>query len=124
MKENGSPEVIATDVNSTANHTGCVNPAATATLFFFYQFILLSDSEDQLNREDVSLYPNPVGNIAKLKSEINFTTATIIDVTGRVMTKSIEDNEFDVSDLSNGLYLIQLNNDQGKNSLIKMIKSN
>ncbi|MCP4310645.1 MAG: T9SS type A sorting domain-containing protein [Bacteroidetes bacterium] len=74
----------------------------------------------------VSIYPNPAGNMIHLDSETALSSASFYDVTGRlVMLIELEgafNNALDISSLNNGLYLIQVEMENGSTSASKLIK--
>lgn len=73
----------------------------------------------------VHIYPNPVQDILKIETENNFNHIyRITDCTGRVLLQSAElTNSIDVRNLSNGIYLLQVQNKiTGMISTTKFIK--
>lgn len=73
---------------------------------------------ESLRAEDLKLYPNPVTDrvFFQIDGNISFKTARIFSVEG-LLLKHLEDvslaNGLDVSELSAGLYLLQLEGDNG-----------
>jgi hypothetical protein len=60
-----------------------------------------------------SISPNPANDILIVKTETLNKPITIFDTSGRVIldiTSTSEQNEIDVSALTNGMYFLQLNN--------------
>ena len=79
---------------------------------------------DNFNLDSVSLYPNPVSNVLNIKIDTNYNineSYIVSDIIGKIILKG-KLNEtktvIDVTDLSKGIYIIQLEN--GKSS--KFIK--
>jgi hypothetical protein len=59
------------------------------------------------NKEDISIYPNPVQNTLYFNTEANIERIEIIDAMGRVIQKTIvlgNEKTVDVSKLNNGIY--------------------
>lgn len=57
----------------------------------------------------VGIYPNPVENELKVLSEYNIMSLEIFDSNGKKLNiPSIEPNAYDVSGLSNGLYIVKI----------------
>ncbi len=86
-------------------------------------------STNSINNIDnkISFYPNPVENILSIDSEnININSITITDLNGRVIKNNIFDNVSDIkinlSDLSSGIYMMNINSSEG--SVIKKIMKN
>ena len=74
--------------------------------------------------EQVSILPNPAADIVIIKGVSGYKQLRIIDVSGRVkyqqaIKKSIE--EINISQLPAGIYIVQLQNDNGTTAL-KLIK--
>ncbi|MCB0401138.1 MAG: T9SS type A sorting domain-containing protein [Flavobacteriales bacterium] len=62
------------------------------------------------NRGDVSIYPNPAEDKLFVRSETQYTSIVITDISGKTV-KAVpgSQQEIDVSKLSKGIYFIQLN---------------
>ena len=90
--------------------------------FQFGEFATLSTSKISIS--DVSIYPNPAKDILNISAGEKIDSATIFDLTGRIVKISNPYKEvfnFNISDLSNGVYLVKLNAGD-KESTIKFIK--
>jgi hypothetical protein len=88
----------------------------------FGEFASLSTSKISIS--DVSIYPNPAKNFVNISAGEKIDSATIFDLTGRIVKISNPNKEvfnFNISDLSNGIYLVKLNAGD-KESTIKLIK--
>lgn len=88
----------------------------------FGEFASLSTSKILIS--DVSIYPNPARDFLNISAGEKIDSATIYDLTGRIVKKSNPNKEtfnFNISDFSNGVYLIKLNSGN-KESTIKFIK--
>ena len=71
------------------------------------------DNNLELN-SDINIYPNPTSNQLTIDTKLNVIEITIIDVTGKsVKTVMTDFNIIDVSNLTNGIYFIQLITDEG-----------
>ncbi len=86
--------------------------------------------EGKLTTDEIKLYPNPTNsilNIDNLSSSQNVTMC-IIDVTGKILLSQYihasESLQLNVSDLAQGLYLVEIKSDEGANVHKKFIKSN
>jgi hypothetical protein len=70
-------------------------------------------------------YPNPVNNQTFIKSDINFTEASIYSLDGRIIDKTDlikSNNSIDFSLLSSGMYLVLLSCPQRQSTFIKITK--
>lgn len=71
---------------------------------------------------DVSIYPNPTSGHLNINSEMDNYNLQLFDLTGKVMinkTHLSKNTQIDLSDLTNGIYMVKLNN--GANQLTKKI---
>ena len=83
----------------------------------FIKEITTQVSEEKLNQ--VSLYPNPASTFFTLNNVLEGTTVNVIDVTGKVVASTSsatvinsgdKSMTIETSNLSNGVYMIQLKN--------------
>lgn len=71
---------------------------------------------------DFSIYPNPANEIVTVKSDENIESLEILSLEGRKI-KSCNAAKIDISDLSNGMYLMQIKTAEGKLGIKKIIKN-
>jgi hypothetical protein len=76
--------------------------------------------EFQVSKHKFTIYPNPANNKVTVFSaglQGGETCISIIDITGKLMMKSITSNvtnvEIDLSNLSTGLYFVKMENHSG-----------
>jgi hypothetical protein len=105
-----------------------VKSADTADDVFMIDDITLGEfatlSNSKISISDVSVYPNPAKNFVNISAGEKIDSATIYDLTGRIVKRSYPNKEifdFNISDLSNGIYLVKLNAGD-KESTTKLIK--
>lgn len=119
MNARGASNLIVVDVNSTANHGGCVAPALTQTLFFFFAFQkLTSDAETVVKTSNLKIFPNPVSDIINIKGLTgNGEMIYVFDGEGKTMLSRRNEGqqtaEFDFSGYSPGLYFITVQSPTG-----------
>ena len=80
---------------------------------------------DKVKVESVELFPNPVSKTLNLSNVIGYTELSIYDINGRKVYKTNFGNSFlsiNVSDLTNGMYLLQLKDFQGNSTSRKFLK--
>ena len=63
------------------------------------------------------LYPNPANDFIELKTNFNYTSITIVDITGKAIKQVQSQTRIDVSSLSKGIYFIQLIGEE--NTIVK-----
>lgn len=66
---------------------------------------------NEVNNANINLYPNPTTGMVNIEAE-NFMNATVIDMTGRVVMTT-EATTFDISNLTNGVYMVRINTTNG-----------
>ena len=98
----------------------------TAAPQLIIQYSLESLSTENFEAENVIyIYPNPVDNWLKIKSEISINKINIFDINGKLI-KAIKDNsdiqQVNVASFSKGLYFIEIIN-ENKKSIKKFIKN-
>lgn len=112
MNANGALDVMAVDVNPTADHGGCVSPAMIQTLLFFaaYQELTVGNEEVFFNK-NLILTPNPAEGYVIMENIPDGALVEIFDIKGRLqMQFESESNapEIDLSGLFSGIYLIKV----------------
>ena len=91
-----------------------------------YPQFLTSQINDEIAKQELTIFPNPANNILNIKSSwLNQNaggTVSIYSVIGNVVKSEKLSNEIDVSFLNTGLYFIQFSNNQQRTACIKIIK--
>lgn len=70
----------------------------------------------------VKVYPNPVSDILKIKTDISFQEYEIIDVSGKSIFKDQFSKEIPLGHLPSGNYFIKLKNNLNDSTFVKFIK--
>jgi len=60
---------------------------------------------------DIEVYPNPVSNYLKIRNFDNLSSFRILNVAGQEVLQGSDTDKIDVSKLTDGLYFIEMNND-------------
>lgn len=126
MTENNAFNVDAQDVDPTANHGGCVEPALNYVFVFFGLLQTIEPVSATLSQNPdwtLTLHPNPTQNelhlgLSQLPSEP--VSYQILDLNGKVVRSGVlapaRELTWKVENLPTGLYLLELNWDgQTKN---------
>lgn len=83
--------------------------------------VIISGIDGITNNDELIIYPNPANDFIEIKTNLDFTTIVIMDVTGNIVKKTHYQSNINISDLSNGIYFIKLVGE--KNSITqKLIK--
>lgn len=95
------------DVSGDATNNVILTPIATA----------IHEAEVM----NVSVYPNPVVNLLRIKSDKNVTEVAVYNMVGKMVTtvKGNQLQSIDMSDLSYGFYLVQI---IGENGVMQTVK--
>lgn len=119
MQLNSAPNVQALDVNTNADHGGCVQPAVFNTAFFFgqYQSITVSTSSPATPvLENIKLSPNPAGPFFRVENAPIGALLEIFDHSGRRWKALNIQNivhQVETTDISRGVYFIRILSEQG-----------
>ena len=67
--------------------------------------------EDLLNKNKLSIYPNPAKDFIQIQSGENINSIEILSVDGKLVKQvAISNNSFNVSDLDKGIYYVKIGN--------------
>ncbi len=74
---------------------------------------IITGIKDTKSNENISIYPNPAKNNISIKNIDRETTFKILNINGDIIIHGIisESNEINIEDLSKGIYLIELENE-------------
>lgn len=120
--------IAAADVNSSANHGGCVNPALTQTLLFFAGFQQITvDNRELSDLSQVLVAPNPAQDEFEITGLPGEVAVRLIDFSGNTifMQKEIESSsvKINIRHLPNGIYLLHLSDKNGRSGVKKIVVS-
>jgi hypothetical protein len=82
---------------------------------------LLSSSDFSKNNLKVSLYPNPVNDILNIETETEIKSVEIYNLLGQKI-KSAQSRKVSVSDLSNGTYMVRVQDTNNAVETMKIVK--
>lgn len=108
---------------STGWCAGFSTNATTDGIFKFDGSLLGNPSFDA--EAAIEVYPNPTNNLVTISSELDSYDLSVTDLTGKVVLQqslSGIENSVDVSSLTSGVYLFNINSDNKKET-IKVIKN-
>jgi len=120
MNALGAPDIHAIDVYPDGNHYECYVPATTYALEWFDSLRVECEMVTGLTiakkQSEISLYPNPVVDIATFSSE-EITSYELYDLMG-AMILNRNSNKLDMSNLNPGIYFV-IGFDKHNNPLFK-----
>ncbi|WP_111707185.1 T9SS type A sorting domain-containing protein [Lutibacter citreus] len=70
----------------------------------------------------INLYPNPVTNSFQIDSKENIETVKLYNITGNLLKIFNEKSNYDINDLSAGVYIVNIKTQLGSNALIVIKK--
>ncbi len=117
MIENGAEQVVAIDLNPDFDHTECVTPAATS---FVLYLLIFSNPTSTLDIPEVAfnIFPNPSQNGFNVTSdELNSAfNVEIYAMSGSLKMKvdNLNSGDYINTDLSSGMYILFINDKNGK----------
>lgn len=103
----GALDVEAIELDPDADHYGCINPAMAYALEWFDSLrepCLWTSIPSVKKQPEISLYPNPVKDIATFSSE-EITSFEIFDMTGALILRR-RGNIVDMSGMRPGVYFV------------------
>jgi len=116
MNAIGAADLDAIDVNSAADHGGCVDPATLATIDFFAQYQDVMVGTNEVFTQDLfEVYPNPVNEVLTIQIETEYAnnfTVNLYDVYGKLVMSEIASGntlDIEVSGLPVGMYVLAIN---------------
>jgi hypothetical protein len=109
------------------NNTPAATGATTNNLIFIDTFSVASNlSNDNFSNVDFSVYPNPANDVVNISNSTSaiISNVEMTDLNGRVVkniTLNATEGQINFSDLSTGVYMMNVSSDQGT-STKKIIK--
>jgi hypothetical protein len=81
-------------------------------------------SNEDVEKSKVSIFPNPASDLVQIKSDQEFDSFVIYNVSGQqVLSKKLNSEQrIDVSTLSNGMYFLKLENNGQEIETLKLVK--
>jgi hypothetical protein len=126
MIANGAVDLAATDVNTTADHGGCVAPAIIQTIGFFagkQQISTVSSANEALSGLQITVAPNPASETLTVTNIPNGATVEMMDVHGKNVFRqtNVSGNalNINVGNLLPGVYWVQVGSGKGRLVLVQ-----
>jgi len=106
------------------NPAGSINKVGGDTDFFVAQYgqdCTLGVNENP-NNFSIKLYPQPASGVVNLESQTHLSRYEIFNLQGKSLQQGqVQQNQIDISKLSNGLYIIKILSDDNKTQVLKMV---
>jgi len=70
--------------------------------------VTITGIENRSNSTEIKIYPNPANNYIEIETTLQYSSIKIIDLTGKTIKQTTLKTKIDVSNLTNGIYFIQI----------------
>ncbi|GGD02899.1 hypothetical protein GCM10011368_00880 [Hyunsoonleella pacifica] len=125
----GSGDVITTPRAEISMVSGFpINGNRMATITFTFNSSTLSDDSLDKNISSIKVYPNPTSGKITISNiqNTNLKSVEIFSILGKLKQHLFVENtaknlDLDISNLTSGIYLLKLNNEDGNNKTQKLI---
>ncbi len=93
--------------------------------FIFQKYSSLLAVDDSFIKTNLTLYPNPTDGLLNISNPnfIKINEVAIFNVYGQKLQAKFENNSVDISPFANGIYLIRVEDENGKQGIFKIIKN-
>jgi len=89
--------------------------------FIFDKYSAYLNVDDGFIKQNFKLYPNPTTGVISISNHLKLNSVTIYNAYGQLLKNQIS-NTIDLSNLSNGVYFINIKDETGKHGTYKVIK--
>ena len=113
------PNLANIQVQAVPGTTVTVNTVASTVLFDNIALKatdvvdLLAVNDVVKGKTSISVYPNPTSDFLKFDSNSKVNAVQVFDVSGKSVSAVFTDNQMDVRNLQNGVYLLKITTDEG-----------
>lgn len=83
----------------------------------------LSTSDIKINTNTLALYPNPTHGLLFMKTDSKIEAVNVINILGQKVNVSVSDNQINMTNLTNGVYIVELKLKNGQLISKKIIKN-
>jgi hypothetical protein len=123
----GSPAIDAGNntylpANTTTDLAGNIRTYNTTVDLGCYEYGSVMSTNDFNSFSDFTIFPNPATEIITVKSNESIENIEVFSMEGRNV-KSTTASSMDISNLSNGIYLLQVKTSEGKIGTKKILKN-
>ena len=80
---------------------------------------------DNFIKKNIIIYPNPTSGLIKISNPnfVNIYSVDVFDIYGKHLISNYQNNSIDISNLTNGIYMVRIEDDNGKQGTFKVIKN-
>jgi len=106
---------------STGNYTVELTTFSTDTCFTSTNIqtvnVVITSIDKKAILNKIKIYPNPANSFIEIKTDLDYNSISIMDVTGKAIKQLDSQTKIDISDLTNGIYFIKITGE--KSSVIR-----
>ena len=118
---NGTDLIVTPTANTNYTVTGIDANNCSNSSVFTQSVSTCTGIEEQLTSTSLLVFPNPVKNTLFFSKTVIETS--VYDVSGKLLLYKENSNSIDLSELSNGVYIISFKDDKGQKYFKKVIKN-
>jgi|GEM_PF-1197208 len=124
---NGNPEVTLENLLPETEYVVFVEAVCTAEDHSEKEGPLSLTTEKDLSIEenafkDLKVYPNPTSGVIHISSESDIEAYTLYNLQGKIIQEGRTTTTIDLSELSSGIYILNLQNKEGHKKQMKVVK--
>ena len=117
----GSPLTVTITLEEMLNVDNTTNPIFRLQDVILERNGTLGIDDLSVNNIETRIFPNPVANSFQIDSNRNIDSVTLYNITGRLIKTFGEETNYDISDLSTGIYIANIKTQLGSQT-IKIVK--
>lgn len=84
------------------------------------EYKVIEDFENAF--KDLKVYPNPTSGVIHISSESDIEAYTLCNLQGKIIQEGRTTTTIDLSELSSGIYILNLQNKEGHKKQMKVVK--
>lgn len=117
----GLTSIYPTDINGDGN-MDVVSASTNQDKIAWHENIIIPQSVNESAFEFFTLYPNPTWGILKIESTMPIEKIEVCNNLGQLVLSNADQNQIDLSKLTQGIYFVEIVGKNGKTETKKIIK--
>jgi len=121
QSSNGGVEYLAFPIEAVYNDT----ERKDLLNYLFSKYSNLLAVDNSFISKNIELYPNPTSGLIQISNpnSVHIYSVDVYNIYGQKLQSNYQNNSVDISNLSNGIYMIRIEDDNGKQGTFKVIKN-
>lgn len=104
------------NINTTGNTTAYTWAIDDVNVSYSNNIVLAANEVSKTKTDHTEIYPNPVVDYLTIKSNAKVNKVEVFDMSGRNVNASLNGDQVNVTDLTSGNYIINIETKEGKTS--------